>query len=280
VFRASKKVEASAKGILFWLAIALVVAWSVFPLLMVVLTSFKSRLDAFRMPPVWLFKPTLSNYREVFELSPFGTYFVNTLVIAAASTAIALVLGSLAAYSLARFRFRAGEQLSFWIISIRMTPPVAAAIPVFILMRQLGLLDTRLGLIIMYTTFNLPFAIWLMKGFFADIPQGLEESALIDGCSRLQAFWRIAFPLAAPGLMATAVFCFTFTWNEFFFALILTGTRSQTLPVAITSFIRETGIMWGQMFAAAVLVMAPMVLFTLLVQRYLVRGLTLGAVKE
>lgn len=275
-----KTVGAIAERVLFWLTIALVVAWSAFPILMVVLTSFKSRLDAFRMPPVWLFKPTLSNYRQIFELSPFGAYFTNTLVVASVSTTFALVVGSLAAYSLARFKFRAGEQLSFWIISIRMTPPVAAAIPVFILMRRLGLLDTRLGLIIMYTTFNLPFAIWLMKGFFADIPVGLEESALIDGCSRLQAFWRIAFPLAAPGLVATAIFCFTFTWNEFFFALILTGTRSQTLPVAITSFIRETGIMWGHMFAAGVLIMAPMVVFTLLAQKYLVRGMTMGAVKE
>lgn len=269
-----------ARSAVFWVLTGLVIAWSVFPVLVVVLTSFKSQLDAFRMPPVWLFWPTLSNYRQIFELSPFGTYFANTLFVSIASTLFALVVGSLAAYSLARFRFRGSEQLSFWILSIRMTPPVAAAIPVFILMRQAGLLDTRLGLIIIYSTLNLPFAVWLMKGFFADIPVGLEESALIDGCSRFQAFWRIAFPLAAPGLVATAIFCFTFTWNEFFFALILTGTRAQTLPVAITSFIRETGIMWGHMFAAAVLIMAPMVVFTLLAQRYLVRGLTLGAVKE
>lgn len=268
------------KAAAFWLGIAAVVLWSLFPILMVVVTSFKSQVDALRMPPVWLFKPTLNNYRDVFELSPFWLYFTNTLVVAVVSTVVALILGSLAAYSLARFRHKRGEQLSFWIISIRMTPPVAAAIPIFILMRQLGLLDTRLALIITYTTFNLPFAVWLMKGFFADIPSDMEESALIDGCSRWGAFWRIAFPMAAPGLVATAVFCFTFTWNEFFFALILSGTRAQTLPVAITSFIRETGIMWGQMFAAAVLIMLPMVIFTLFVQRYLVRGLTFGAVKE
>ncbi len=278
--RGRRKVGAVVRRLLFWLATIVMVLWSVFPAFMVVLTSFKSRLDALRMPPVWVFTPTLSNYKEIFELSPFGAYFGNSLIVAGSSTFIALALGSLAAYSLARFRFRGQEQLSFWIISIRMTPPVAAAIPMFILMRQLGLLDTRTGLVIAYTTLNLPFAIWLMKGFFADIPVDLEESAMVDGCSRFGAFRRIAFPLSAPGLVATAIFCFIFTWNEFFFALILTGTRAQTLPVTITSFIRETGIMWGQMFAAAVLIMAPMVIFTLFVQKYLVRGLTLGAVKD
>jgi len=250
-----------------------------FPVAFLMLMSVKKQVEVFRVPPTWIFRPTFAEYREVFQLYPFGLFLQNSLIVASVSTVVAVVLGALAAYGLARFSFRGSRDLAFWILSIRMTPPVASIIPIFILLRMLGLLDTRAGLIIAYATMNLPFATWLLRGFFAEIPRELDESALVDGCSWFTAFLRVALPLAAPGVVVTAVFVFIFSWNEFLFALILTATKSQTLPVAVTGFIRETGIMWGHMAAAGVVIMAPMVLFSLAVQRYMVRGLTMGAIR-
>ncbi len=257
----------------------IVFAVVLFPPFMLFLTSIKTNVDALRYPPVWFFRPTISNYQEIFKLMPFGRYLLNSFAVAIASTAIALLVGSLAAYGLTRFRFKRSEDLSFWILSIRMTPPVAAAIPIFIIMRNLGLLDTPLALILAYCTFNVPFATWLLRSFFQEIPQEIEESAMVDGCSSFGAFFRIAIPLVAPGLAATGIFTFIFSWNEFLFALILTGTQAQTVPVALTGFIRETGIMWSHMAAAGVLAMVPMIIFTALVQRNLVKGLTMGAIR-
>lgn len=257
----------------------MVIGVFLFPVLYLVLTSLKTQVDAFKYPPVWIFTPTFSNYTEVFDLYPFGRFLVNSLVVASGSTIVAVLLGAMAAYALARFTFRRSKDLAFWILSIRMTPPVAAIIPIFIIMRMLGLLDTWASMIIAYSTMNLPFATWLLRGFFREIPRELDESALVDGCSWFTAFLRVALPLAAPGLVVTAIFVFIFSWNEFLFALILTATNSETLPVAVTGFIRETGIMWGHMAAAGVVIMMPMVLFSLAVQRYMVRGLTMGAIK-
>ncbi|HET6946632.1 MAG TPA: carbohydrate ABC transporter permease [bacterium] len=261
------------------IATGAIVLLFLFPVLYLILTSLKTQVDAFQYPPVWIFRPTFSNYREVFDLYPFGHFLVNSLIVASASTVAAVALGAMAAYALARFSFRRSKDVAFWILSIRMTPPVAAIIPIFILMRMLGLLDSWASLVIAYSTMNLPFATWLLRGFFSEIPRELDESALVDGCSWFSAFRRIALPLAAPGLVVTAIFVFIFSWNEFLFALILTATKAQTLPVAVTGFIRETGIMWGHMAAAGVIIMTPMVMFSLAVQRYMVRGLTMGAIK-
>jgi multiple sugar transport system permease protein len=263
-----------------WVVVTVVVFVLVlFPPLMLFLTSIKTNVDALKYPPVWIFRPVVSNYREIFGLMPFGSYLANSFIVAIISTIIALTLGSLAAYGLARFRFKRSKDLSFWILSIRMTPPVAAAIPIFIIMRTFRLLDTQFALVLAYCTFNLPFAVWLLRSFIQEIPREIEESALVDGCSPYAAFWRISLPLIAPGLAATGIFTFIFSWNEFLFALILTGTRAQTVPVALTAFVRETGIMWSHMAAAGVLAMAPMILFTALVQKNLVKGLTMGAIK-
>jgi len=266
-------------SLLLTLITALVFIFVLFPPFMLFLTSIKTNVDALRYPPVWLFKPVASNYREIFQLIPFGSYLVNSLVVALLSTFISLLVGSLAAYGLARFKFKRSKDLSFWILSIRMTPPIAAAIPIFLIMRTLRLLDTKAALILAYCTFNVPFAVWLLRSFFQEIPREIEESAMVDGCSPFGAFFRIALPLIAPGLAATGIFTFIFSWNEFLFALILTGTRAQTVPVSLTGFIRETGIMWSHMAAAGVLAMFPMVIFTALVQRNLVKGLTMGAIK-
>jgi multiple sugar transport system permease protein len=250
-----------------------------FPALMLFLTSIKTELDALSFPPKWIFRPTSKNYAEILERSPLIGYGLNSLIVALSNTGVCLVVGSLAAYGLARFRFRGSENLAFWFLSIRMMPPVAAIIPMYIIMKNLRLLDTIWCLVIIYLTFNLPFVIWMMKGFFEEIPLEIEESALIDGCSEFSVFYRIALPLVAPGLAATAILAFIFSWNEFLFALILTGTKAVTLPVGILGYMKETGINWGYMTAGGTLALIPVIVFTMLVQRHLVKGLTMGAIK-
>jgi len=260
--------------------IALVVIFFLMPIVLIFLTSIKTRVDALAFPPVWLFTPTFDNFLEIFELHDFGLYFRNSLVISSVSTLLSMVLGVPTAYTLARHKFRGQQHVAFWILSIRMTPAIAAVIPIFIMLRTVKLLDNQLGLILVYSVLlNLPFVVWMMRGFFEDLPIELEESAMVDGCSRLGAFARIALVLASPGLASTAILTFLFAWNEFVFALILTATGARTMPVAVQLFMRETGILWGQMTAAAVVMMIPVIILTFFIQRYLVRGLTLGAIK-
>ena len=263
------------------LAIITVIVFVVilFPPIMMFLTSIKTELDALSFPLKWIFQPTIQNYAEVFRTSPLISYAINSLIVASLNTGVCLVIGSLAAYGLSRFTFRGAENLAFWILSVRMMPPVAAIIPIYIIMKNLHILDTVWCLIIIYLTFNLPFVIWMLKGFFDEVPRETEESALIDGCSEFAVFRKIALPLIAPGLAATAILAFIFSWNEFLFALILTGTRAVTLPVGILGYMKETGINWGYMTAGGVLALTPVILFTMLVQKHLVKGLTLGALK-
>lgn len=250
-----------------------------FPLFMTLITSLKTEVDAFTFPPKWIFKPILRNYTQIFVEYPFMSFISNSLLVAGSNTCLCLILGSLAAYGLARYKFRGADNLSFWILSLRMMPPVAAIIPVYIIMKNLRWLDTPWALIVIYLTFNLPFVVWMMKGFFEDIPREIEESALVDGCSELGIFSRIAVPLVAPGLAATAIIVFIFAWNEFLFALLLTATKAVTLPVGMLSYIRETGVRWGYMTASGIISLIPIIIFTSLSQRYLVKGLTLGALK-
>lgn len=250
-----------------------------FPPMVLFLTSIKTELDALSFPPKWIFQPTLENYKQIFQLSPFMKYLLNSLIVASLNTGAVLILGSLAAYSLARFKFKGADNIAFWILSVRMMPPVAAIIPIYIIMRNLRLLDTPWSLVITYLTFNLPFAVWLLRSFFREIPREIEESALVDGCSDFSAFRKIALPLAAPGLAATGILTFIFSWNEFLFALILTGNKAVTLPVGIIGYMKETGINWGYMTAGGVLALIPVIIFTILVQKHLVKGLTMGAVK-
>ncbi len=269
----------TAKKIIFILVTVIVFFLILFPPIILFLTSIKTEVDALSFPPKWIFKPTLGNYREIFKTSSLARYMLNSLIVASVNTAVSLALGSMAAYGLARFRFKGSENLSFWILSIRMMPPVAAIIPIYIIMKKIRLLDTPWALVIIYLTFNLPFVVWMMKGFFEDIPREIEESALIDGCSEFEVFRKMAIPLVAPGLAATAILIFIFSWNEFLFALILTGTKAVTLPVGIIGFMKETGINWGYMTAGGVLALVPVIIFTILVQKHLVKGLTLGAIK-
>src|SRR5262249_15366412 len=209
-------------------------------------------------------------------------YLVTSLLVALSSTALALLLGTLAAYSLARFRlpYALDRRLGLWILSTRMFPAIVTAVPVFLLMRDLRVLTTQLALIIVYTGFNLPFVVWMMRGFFAELPRDVEEAAMVDGDSRLGAFWRVVLPLVTPGLAATAVFCLIVSWNEFLLALVLTQTdASMTLPVGIAGRVTQYEIKLGVMSAAGVVAMLPILVFAMSVQKYLVRGLSLGAVK-
>ncbi|TKJ44565.1 ABC transporter permease [Candidatus Aerophobetes bacterium Ae_b3b] len=272
-------VRAKVKKIIFLLIAAVIFGVILFPPVVLFLTSIKTELDALSFPPKWIFKPTLENYTEIFEFSPFARYLLNSFIVASLNTGVVLVLGSFAAYSLARFRFKGADDIAFWILSVRMMPPVAAIIPIYIIMRNLRLLDTPWSLVITYLTFNLPFAVWMMRSFFREIPREIEESALVDGCSIFRSFRSIALPLAAPGLAATGILTFIFSWNEFLFALILTGSKAVTLPVGITGYMKETGINWGYMTAGGALALIPVIVFTILAQKHLVKGLTMGALK-
>jgi multiple sugar transport system permease protein len=253
------------------------------PVYWLITISFKREIDQFAVPPKWFsFSPTLEHYADAFLARSFGQYLLNSLVVAVASTICALIIGSLAAYSLARFRLprNLDRHLALWILSTRMFPAIVTAVPLFLIMRDLRLVNTRLSLIIVYTGFNLPFVVWMMRGFFAEVPRDLEEAALVDGDSRLGALRRVVLPLVAPGLAATAVFCLIVSWNEFLFALVLTQTDdAMTLPVGIAGRVTQYGIKWGAMSAAAVVAMIPILAFAMAMQKYLVRGLSLGAVK-
>lgn len=261
--------------------IALIVALA--PIYWMLTISLKTEVDQFSVPPLWfLFRPTLAHYRDAFTTRSFGQYLLTSAVVSALSTLCAIVLGTLAAYALSNFRLpkRLNRRFALWILSTRMFPPIVTIVPLFLLMRDVQLLDTRMSLIIVYTAFNLPFVVWMMRGFFLEIPRELEEAARVDGDSRLGALVRVVLPLVTPGLAATAVFCLIISWNEFLFALVLTQTdAAMTLPVGIAGRVTQYEIKWGVMSAAASVAMMPILIFALAVQRYLVRGLSLGAVK-
>jgi multiple sugar transport system permease protein len=253
------------------------------PVYWMVTISLKSEVEQFAVPPRWFnFSPTLSHYQDAFLTRSFGRYLMTSATVAFLSTALAMLLGTAAAYGLARFRLPAklDRRLSIWVLSTRMFPPIVTAVPLFLMMRDLKLLNTVTSLVIVYTGFNLPFVVWMMRGFFQELPRDLEEAAMVDGDSRLGALLRVVLPLVTPGLAATAVFCLIMSWNEFLIALVLTQTdAAMTLPVGIAGRVTQYEIKWGVMSAAGVVAMMPILVFALAVQRYLVRGLSLGAVK-
>ncbi|HYI69890.1 MAG TPA: carbohydrate ABC transporter permease [Skermanella sp.] len=226
-----------------------------------------------------LFTPTLENYRALWQ-GNFAGSFLNSLAVSSLSTGLSLLLGVPAAYVLTRWRFKGRARVALWILTTRMAPPIAFTIPFFLAYRVLGLQDTVWGLALIYMTFNLSIVIWFMQTFFAAIPESLEEAAWIDGCGVWRAFWLVTLPLAAPGLAATAVFCFIFSWSDFFYALILTRTNAMTAPVAIVNFLQYEGWEWGKIAASGTLVMLPVLIFTLLVRKYFVHGLTAGGLKD
>jgi multiple sugar transport system permease protein len=274
-------------GIYGLLTIGLVIA--VIPIAWTVLTSLKPGRQTFALPPVFLFMPTVESYLALFGRRAdlgyravdinFWFYMKNSLVAAVGSTLLTLVLSSLAAYGLSRFYFRGKRLITFAIVSTRMLPPIGAVVPLFLVMHEVNLLDTHIGLILVYTAFNIPLAVWMLRGFMDELPRELDEAALIDGCSRLGVVARIIMPLIGPGLGATAVFSFLLCWNDFAIAFVLTSRAATTLPVIVLSFIVEEGVMWGQMAAAVTCAMLPAVVLLVLAQRHMVKGLTMGAVK-
>jgi multiple sugar transport system permease protein len=259
-----------------------VLAIVLLPIYWLVATSLKSNREITQDGTLYPHAPSFDNYLHLFSEKQFGSYLINSLVVTAVSVAMALALGTLGAYVIARFvlPFGVERKVGLGLLTLRIVPPVVILIPVYLLMLQLNLLDTWLGLIITYTAFNITFCVWMMESFFREIPVDLEEAAMVDGDSRFSAFRRIALPLAAPGLAATAVFAVIVTFNEFLFALVLTATpHAMTMPRGTATLIGRIDTDWASMSAAGVLGATPIVIFALLVQRHLVRGLTMGAVK-
>ncbi|MBX6323528.1 MAG: carbohydrate ABC transporter permease, partial [Rhodospirillaceae bacterium] len=244
----------------------------------VVTTSIKPVDDYQTIPPVWFpTRPTLGHYTAALFNYRGLQGLINSAIVSTVATALSALLGTMMGYSFARFD-TGGQHLSFWVLSQRFLPPVAIVLPVFLLYRSYGLNDTRLGLILMYTAMTLPLSAWMMYAYFRQLPSALEEAALVDGCTRWGAFWRIAVRLAAPGIVAAAVFAFIFCWTEFFFALILTSRNAFTLPTVFRAFLGFQASQYGESSALAVISLVPSIVLGMLVQRHLVRGLTLGAV--
>lgn len=261
------------------LILALFALWCLFPIYWLLNTSLKTARDAIARPPRFIFTPILENYQRVIQDALIWDYFVNSTIVGLGTTVATLAVGIPAAYVLARFPFRGSADISFWILTTRMTPPVAMLIPFFVMYYQLGLLDTHIGLIVVHAGLNLSIVVWILRGFFQDLPRELEEAAYIDGCSYWQAFVKIVLPLARPGIAAAAILTFLFSWNEFLFALVLADSSTRTVPVGLYGFIGYQQIRWGELSASAMLMLLPVITFVVLFQRPLIRGLTFGAVK-
>ncbi|HVZ00352.1 MAG TPA: carbohydrate ABC transporter permease [Dongiaceae bacterium] len=249
------------------------------PLYWVIITSIKPTSDYLVVPPVWFpSEPTIVHYTAALFSYRGLQALVNSLIISSASTVLSTVFGTMMAYSLARFN-TGGQHLAFWVLSQRFLPPVAVILPIFLLFRSWKLYDTHVGLILAYTFMTLPLTVWMMYAYFRQLPKSLEEAALVDGLSRWQTLWKIAVPLAAPGIVAAAVFAFIAVWTEFFFALILTSRHAFTLPTVFRAFLGFQGAQYGEACALATTSLVPSLILGMLVQRHLVRGLTLGAIR-
>ncbi|MDB5370072.1 MAG: Carbohydrate transporter rane protein 2, family [Roseomonas sp.] len=256
-----------------WAAIAWVY---LFPYTWMILTGIRQPVDTLSMR--FLFVPTLDGFRAIFRDIGFQNYLLNSAIVSVFSTLVVIAVASPAAYALTQLRMR-GQVFLASILVARMVPGIAILIPVYLAASSAGLLDTRATLILIYTAFNLPFAIWLLRGFFAEVPAEVREAAIIDGCTEFQVFWRMMLPLLSGGLVATGVFVFIAAWNEFLFALALTQSHAATAPLSIIGFRNEYGVQWGAIGAAALMISTPVVVFAVVMQRYLVRGLTMGSVK-
>ena len=260
------------------LTVGLVLLW-LFPIYWIVLTSFKTPLIINERVPVFWFTPTLENYQHLFEEFKFARILQNSLIIVSTTTVIVIVLALLAAYALGRMEVRGGKHIALWMLSLRFMPPIAIVLPFFIVWQRIRLIDTYLGLILIYVAFNLPFAIWLLRGFLVEVPRDLDEAATLDGLGHLSILRRIILPVIAPGVAVTAIFTFMFSWNEYLMALVLTSRNATTVPVTVSKFIQAYSILWGDVGAAATIELLPVLVVVFLLQRHIMRGITLGAVK-
>ncbi len=262
-----------------------------FPVLWIILTAFKTYSDALAIPPVWLFTPTLENFVQVFSRSysagaeavatGFDRFFFNSIFIAGSSVLIALVVGTLAAYGFSRFPLRGNDTYLFIILTTRMMPAIVVIIPIFLMFQITGLAGTYLGIILLYAVFNLPFTIWMMKSFFDELSPDVEDAARMDGSSEVRLFFKICLPQVVAGIAATAVFGLILTWNEFLFALLLTGVETRTIPVAMAQTIGgDIGVRWGLLAAIETLFLIPVIVVVFVLQNHLLRGVTFGTIKR
>lgn len=299
-----------------WFAGVFVITYAIItliPLVWIIATGFKSPADSIAYPPVVVFEPTLEGYVNLFtsrtrlneadlaKLPPpatwyeeitrergsvisgpsrYGERFLNSVIIGFGSTLLTMILGTAAAYAFSRFKVPLKDDLLFFILSTRMMPPIAVAIPIFLMFRNLGLNDTHLGMILLYTAVNLSLSVWLLKGFIDEIPIEYEEAALIDGYTRFQAFYKVVLPQAATGIASTAIFCLIFAWNEYAFAVLLTSGNAQTAPPFIPTIIGVSGKDWPAVAAGATIFLVPVMVFTILLRKHLLRGITFGAVRK
>jgi multiple sugar transport system permease protein len=288
--------------VLFWVALGAAFIFFMFPLYWMLITSIKARTEVTLLPPTYFpfidFRPVLDNYLAVFtkaselgsitasttqrnvEISAFPGILLNSVIIGGSTTVLAVLLGTLAAYAFSRFRIRGENDLLFFILSTRMLPPIVVLIPIFLMFNAVNLRESYIGITLLYITTGLPFVVWMMKGFFDEIPKEYEEAALIDGYSRLDAIWKIVIPEALPAMLATAVFVLITAWNEFVFVQILNPSKATTVPPFLYAIIGYGQIEWGRMAATSVVFLLPIVIFTFLVRNHLLRGVTFGAVRR
>jgi multiple sugar transport system permease protein len=277
----SHHARAQRRRATIWHGVALLLIFlsSVFPFYWMVATSLKRQADALAYPPLWRFTPTLSHYTDALFKHDVAASLINSMIVASSTTVLAILLGTPAAYALARYEFRGKRDLWFWFISNRMVSPVVLAVPFFLIATKLDLIDTHIVLILLYLTFSLPIVVWICTDQFRNVPIELDEAARLDGASPWRVFWRINLPLAMPGIVVSAIFAFIFSWNDLLYALVLTRDNAATSPVAATNYMSGYELPWGEIMATGTLIVLPMVIFALLVSGRLVQGLTMGAVK-
>ena len=268
------------ESVLIYATLAVLVIAFLFPVIWVLGLSLKTRAQVFASPPLYLWWPTFENYADVLTRSDFVRAFVNTLIVSTSAVLLSLGIGAPAAYAFARFPSKGRSILFFSLLVMRMLPPIAVLVPMYLLFNKIGLATTRLSVVLAYTTFSLPLVVWIMRGYFEDLPVELEESAWIDGASRFGAFMYVILPLARPGLVAASILCLQLAWNDFLFSAVLTNNATQTLPVMMAAFnAGDSGMDWGGLTASGMLVILPVTLFSFVAQRHLVAGLSSGAVK-
>lgn len=274
----SRKVKRRVSRVLLYAAVIMICLIAIFPYLWMVLVSIKEKVLVYK-PEVLFFSPTFENYINVFRTRGLGTYLVNSAIVASLNCIISLLLGSLTAYALARYEFRNREKYALFLTFIRILPAVASVIPIYVIAASMKILDTHGLLITVYLLFNIPFTVLMMRGFFEEIPVEIEEAARVDGCTTLQTLVKVVLPLAKPGLVATAIFCVINSWNEFLYAMLLTTYKASTTPTIVQMFKTISGVIWGEMSAVGTVATLPVLIFAMLVQKQMVRGLSFGAVK-
>jgi len=270
-----KKIEKLVINLIVWSA----TAWFMFPILWQVLSSIKPPIEVTASPPAWIFTPSSESWYNFFVTKRGASHLLNSIIVTGSTTIISIALGSLAAYGLSRFKFKGRDSLSMDFLSFRMFPPIVVAIPLFILFQSVGLKNTYLGLVLAHTTFNLPYAVWLLRGFFMELSPEIEGASLVDGCSRLSFFWRILLPLSTPGIVTATIFCYILSWNEFMFASLLSSQQTSTLPVFSASLLEHYQMDWGLFSVACVVTAVPAIILMLFLEKYVIRGLTYGAIK-